>query len=309
MLKVDSITKKYGHFTALNRVSFEVPEGQVLGLLGENGAGKTTALNIITGCLAPSSGSVTVSGYDLILNHREAKRLIGYLPETAPLYDEMSVKSFLMFMCALREVEKADIEEHIHEICDMTGLTTLTERRIGNLSKGLRQRVALASALCGSPSLIILDEPTVGLDPSQIIEFRQLIRNISGEHTVIFSTHILSEVQELCDRAVILHHGEIIADHMLSDDSLKKTSLELVAGCAPSLLLPQISKLKSVLEMRVINKNDSAKTHVMLTVSPDEKPERELFDLLVSLNAPVLKLLPLSDTLEDIFLKATGSAK
>ena len=215
MITLTSITKRYGNTVALSDVSFTARQGEVLGLLGQNGAGKTTALNIITGCLAPSAGSVTIGGHDLIQEPRQARRLVGYLPEVPPLYDEMTVRAYLRFACELKLVLPADIPAHVEEIATRTGLKQMLGRRIGNLSKGYRQRVGLAQALCGDPEVLILDEPTSGLDPRQTAEFRETLREQANGRTVLFSSHILSEVQALCDRVIILHHGQIVLDSNL----------------------------------------------------------------------------------------------
>ena len=209
MITLSGVTKRYGAATAVQDLSFTVNSGETLGLLGQNGAGKTTTLNIITGYLAPTSGDVCVGDYDLLTQPRQAKRLIGYLPEQPPLYDEMTVESYLRFVCRLRLVVEADIARHVRDIAAQTNLSDVLGRRVGNLSKGYRQRVGLAQALCGEPEVLVLDEPTVGLDPRQTAEFRDTLKKLSGGRTVIFSSHILSEVQALCDRVIILHHGRI----------------------------------------------------------------------------------------------------
>jgi len=219
MISLSGVTKRYGAATAVQDLSFTVNSGETLGLLGQNGAGKTTTLNIITGYLAPTSGDVRVGDYDLLTQPRQAKRLIGYLPEQPPLYDEMTVESYLRFVCRLRLVVEADIARHVRDIAAQTNLSDVLGRRVGNLSKGYRQRVGLAQALCGEPEVLVLDEPTVGLDPRQTAEFRDTLKKLSGGRTVIFSSHILSEVQALCDRVIILHHGRVACDQRLGDMS------------------------------------------------------------------------------------------
>ena len=219
MISLSGVTKCYGAATAVQDLSFTVNSGETLGLLGQNGAGKTTTLNIITGYLAPTSGDVRVGDYDLLTQARQAKRLIGYLPEQPPLYDEMTVESYLRFVCRLRLVVEADIARHVRDIAAQTNLSDVLGRRVGNLSKGYRQRVGLAQALCGEPEVLVLDEPTVGLDPRQTAEFRDTLKKLSGGRTVIFSSHILSEVQALCDRVIILHHGRVACDQRLGDMS------------------------------------------------------------------------------------------
>ena len=308
MIAFDSVSKRYGSHQALKEVSFTVPKGQVLGLLGQNGAGKTTALNILTGCLAPSAGSASVGGFDVMLEPRRAKRLIGYLPEQAPLYDEMTVEAYLRFACELKEVEKKSIPGHIAQVAEKTGLAQALGRKIGNLSKGYRQRVGFAQALCGSPEVIILDEPTAGLDPLQSSEMRTLVKALAGEHTVLFSSHILSEVQSVCDRVIILHHGQVICDSALQALRCGDRRLRALIACGEGSLLPQLRQLRSVDRVDVERGSDPGTTQVLLTVRGDAPAERELFTLLSGLQAPLLRLAPVEDSLEDVFLRATRDA-
>ena len=212
MIELIKATKRYGANEAVKDVSFLAPAGQIVGLLGQNGAGKTTTLNMLTGYFPPTSGQVLVNGMDMLSHPRECKRCIGYLPEKPPLYDEMTVIAYLRFVCSIREVARRAMDAHIEEIMEVCGLTEVAQKRLGSLSKGYRQRVGVAQAMCGDPPILVLDEPTVGLDPRQVVEIRELIRNIGQNHTVIFSSHILSEIQQLCQRVVILHKGRLIRE-------------------------------------------------------------------------------------------------
>lgn len=306
MITFDKVSKRYGVHQALQDISFTVPKGQILGLLGQNGAGKTTAMNILTGCLAPTTGSVSIGGHPVMTDPRQAKRLIGYLPEQAPLYDEMTIRAYLRFACELKEVEKAAIPDHIEKIAQRTGLTDVMHRKIGNLSKGYRQRVGVAQALCGSPEVIILDEPTAGLDPRQSSEMRSLVKSLAGEHTVLFSSHILSEVQSLCDRIIILHHGKIICDSALRALQCGERRLRALIACGEGALLPALHSLKSVQRITVERGSEPGATQMILHVAGDAPAERELFTLLSALQYPLLRLTPVEDSLEDIFLQATG---
>ena len=308
MIRFQNISKRYGVHQALSDFSLTVPKGQILGLLGQNGAGKSTAMNILTGCLAPSSGSVSIGGFDVIVSPREAKRLLGYLPEQAPLYDEMTVRAYLSFACELKEVERKEIPAHIEKIAQRTGLSDVLPRKIGNLSKGYRQRVGFAQALCGSPDVIILDEPTAGLDPRQSSEMRSLIKSLSGEHTVIFSSHILSEVQSVSDRSVILHHGKMIYDSALTARGKEEKKLRASIVGGERTLLPALRTLKSVISVEVERGSEPGVTKVLLTCPANAPAERELFTLLSGLQAPLLRLAPAEDSLEDIFLRVTGEA-
>ena len=305
MIAFDHVSKRYGTLNALQDITFTVPKGQVLGLLGQNGAGKTTAMNILTGCLAPSGGSVSIGGKDVLLHPREAKRMIGYLPEAAPVYDEMTVRAYLRFACELKEVEKKAIAGHVEAVAEKTGLSDVLDRKIGNLSKGYRQRTGVAQALCGTPEVIVLDEPTAGLDPRQNSEMRNLILSLAGEHTILFSSHILSEVQAVCSRVVILHHGKIICDRALHDLRGKEHRLRAVIDSHDEKLLSGLRQLHSVVRVEIEANPDPALTQAVLTVDDSGLAERELFTLLSALQTPLLRLSPVEDSLEDVFLRAT----
>lgn len=209
MIEVTNLTKKYGDHIAVDHLSFRVEKGQIYGFLGPNGAGKSTTMNIITGYLAATEGTVTIDGKDIQKDPEEAKRSIGYLPELPPLYVDMTVREYLEFVAELKKVPKKERKQQIDEVMEMTQITDMQQRLIKNLSKGYRQRVGLAQAILGYPEVIILDEPTVGLDPKQIIEIRDLIRKLGENHTVILSSHILSEVSAVCDHIMIIAHGKV----------------------------------------------------------------------------------------------------
>ena len=224
MIEVKNLTKRYGANLALDNISFSVDEGNILGFLGPNGAGKTTTMNIITGYLSASSGNVTVGGYNTLDNPNEVKKMIGYLPEQPPLYMDMTVKEYLNFMYDLKKATLPK-DKHLNEICRLTRIENVYNRLIANLSKGYKQRVGIAQALIGNPPVLILDEPTVGLDPKQIIEIRNLIKSLGRNHTVILSSHILPEVQAVCERVIVINRGKLVADgdtdtlaHNLSTD-------------------------------------------------------------------------------------------
>ena len=307
MISLSGVTKRYGAATAVQDLSFTVSSGETLGLLGQNGAGKTTTLNIITGYLAPTSGDVRVGDYDLLTQPRQAKQLIGYLPEQPPLYDEMTVESYLRFVCRLRLVVEADIARHVRDIAAQTSLTDVLGRRVGNLSKGYRQRVGLAQALCGEPEVLVLDEPTVGLDPRQTAEFRDTLKKLSGGRTVIFSSHILSEVQALCDRVIILHHGRVVCDQRLGDMGRGAGTRLQAAICGDmETLLPALRSLSSVARVTRLPAREAGGAEVMIEGRPGAVPQKELFTLLCGLQMPLMRLTPAADTLEDVFLRCTA---
>jgi ABC-2 type transport system ATP-binding protein len=310
MIDLSGISRRYGTEYALKDITFTVKEGQTMGVLGQNGAGKTTMLNILAGYTSPTSGTVTIGGHDMSACPQDAKRLIGFLPELPPLYDEMTVTGYLRFVCELKEIRKPGIPGHLKEILEATGLTETAGRKIGNLSKGYRQRVGLAQALCGNPRVLILDEPTAGLDPRQTAEFRETLRRLKKSHTILFSSHSLSEIQALCDRVIILHQGTILSNH---DMNIIRSpgNVPMYARIAmnPDKLIPALKSLPSVARVtRIASADDSETvTHVILEPAAGQALQRELFTLLCGLQAPILSLAPAENTLEEIFLRSTAS--
>lgn len=234
MIEVRQLTKRYGDLVAVRDVSFTAAKGQILGFLGPNGAGKTTTMRIITGYMPASSGTVTVAGFDIFEQSQEARKKIGYLPENPPLYGDMTVSSYLDFAGTIKGVSKRNLREAIDRVLERCGLTEVTRRLCSHLSKGFRQRVGLAQALINDPAVLVLDEPTIGLDPRQIIGIRGLIRELSGERTVILSTHILPEVQQLCQKVVIINRGRIVVEGMLPEltqgQSLEEVFLRYISA-------------------------------------------------------------------------------
>ncbi len=311
MIELCNVTKRYGAVEAVRDLSFSAPEGQIVGLLGQNGAGKTTTLNMLTGYFPPTSGSVRVDGMDMLQQPRACKRRIGYLPEKPPLYDEMTVADYLAFVCRLREVKGSAIAGHCGEIVQTCGLQEEAQRRIGNLSKGFRQRVGIAQALCGSPEVLVLDEPTVGLDPRQVKEIRELIRQLGRTHTVIFSSHLLPEIQQLCDRVVILHKGRLVREAAMEDlTEGRGETLRLRATIAmrERQLMPALNSLECLRRVKVLPTQDIELTELELEcVRETERgsAQAQLFRLLTGLDAPLMQLTPIRDTLEEAFLRAT----
>ena len=230
MIKIQNLTKYYGNFCAVNDVSFEIQKGEILGLLGPNGAGKTTIYRILTGYLRPTSGTIQIKNFNIYDHLNEIKRLIGYLPEAAPIYHDMLVYDYLSFIADIRGVDERRKLDHLRELADLCGLNEVMHFTISELSKGYRQRVGIAHALMGDPEILVLDEPTSGLDPNQIVETREIIRRIGKEKTIVFSTHILSEAEATCDRVVIIDKGKKVADETI--DELRKklglTSIESI---------------------------------------------------------------------------------
>ena len=314
MIELRHVTKRYGAVEAVHDLSFRAPEGQIVGLLGQNGAGKTTTLNMLTGYFPPTSGQVLVDGMDMLYEPRACKRCIGYLPEKPPLYDEMTVRAYLAFVCELKEVQRKAIPGHIREIMDTCGLTDVADRLVGHLSKGYRQRVGVAQALCGNPPVIVLDEPTVGLDPKQVVEIRELMRELGKTHTVLFSSHLLSEIQQLCQRVIILHKGKLIREADMAELTDTGETIRLRASIAMKerLLLPALKGLDCVRRVKVLPTPDADITEVELECTCDGDrgdPQTQLFRLLCGLDAPLRMLTQQRDTLEDVFLRATAESE
>ena len=310
MIELRHASKRYGVTEALRDVSITAPDGCVLGLLGVNGAGKTTALNLMTGYFPPNEGQVLVDGKDMLENPRDCKRSIGYLPEVPPLYDEMTVQEFLSFAARLREVKGSSIPGHVRDIARLCGLDDVFARPVGKLSKGYRQRVGFASALCGDPPTLIFDEPTVGLDPRQVVEIRELIRTLGKTHSIIFSSHILSEVQQLCTRVVILHRGRVVREGTMGElADERELTLRLRAAAPASRLVPALKGLACVRRVRV-TAGGEASTECVLSCEPNPDPARgdaqtQIFRLLCAMDAPILRLAQEGDSLEDAFLRLT----
>lgn len=308
MIEVTNLTKKYGDHIAVDHLSFRVEKGQIYGFLGPNGAGKSTTMNIITGYLAASEGTVTIDGKDVQKDPEEAKCAIGYLPELPPLYVDMTVREYLDFVAELKKVPKKERKQQIDEVMEMTQITDMQQRLIRNLSKGYRQRVGLAQAILGYPEVIILDEPTVGLDPKQIIEIRDLIRKLGENHTVILSSHILSEVSAVCDHIMIIAHGKLVASD--SPENLQKLmsgSMELnleVKGSAAAVksALQEISQIDRIEENTEASKN-VAKLKVISKENADIR--EQVFYALADAKLPILEMTHAEKSLEDIFLELT----
>lgn len=306
MIEVNNLVKRYGNHLAVDHLSFQVEPGKIYGFLGPNGAGKSTTMNIMTGYIAPTEGTVTINGYDIVKDPEEAKKCIGYLPEIPPLYQEMTVKEYLKFVAELKKIKGEKKEAQIQEVMDMTMIADMAERLIRNLSKGYKQRVGLAQAILGYPEVIILDEPTVGLDPKQIIEIRELIKKLSEKHTIILSSHILSEVQAVCDEIMIISKGKLVA----CDTPEGLTSLKNGSATLEVHILGEAEKAERVIQtilgvMHYTMCESHEKGCVKAVIETDAKEDIrvELFYALANEKLPILSMNRLEKTLEDIFLE------
>ncbi len=310
MIELEQVTKKYGNLTALHDVSFHVAKNETVGLLGRNGAGKTTLLNLMTGYFPPSEGCVRIGGKDMAEESAACKRMIGYLPEKPPLYDEMTAEEYLRFVCGLREVKKQAVKEHVDEILALCGLQEVRRRVLGHLSKGYRQRAGIAQALCGAPEILILDEPTVGLDPKQTVEIRELIRALSAEHTVVFSSHILSEVQQACSRVIILDEGRMALDYDAAkpESGIMKIRLKIAGNKEETL--SRLRRLDGVLEAEALpgEAPDVLEARVAAARGADggETLDR-LFRALADSGLPVRMMREEQENLEEVFLRVISS--
>lgn len=308
MIEVKNLTKRYGANVALDNISFSVEEGTILGFLGPNGAGKSTTMNIITGYLSASDGIVTVGGYNTLDNPNEVKKQIGYLPELPPLYMDMTVKEYLNFMYGLKKVSLPK-EKHLKEICALVKIDNVYNRLIGNLSKGYKQRVGIAQALLGNPPVLILDEPTVGLDPKQIIEIRNLIKSLGRNHTIILSSHILPEVQAVCERVIVINNGKLVADgntDTLAHDLSKDHRLIVRVDGPENEVLHGLEGLNNIVEVVSFGEKEPGVFEYSLEGTPGVDLRRDLFALLTRKGWPMLALRNNDLTLEDVFLRLTS---
>ena len=306
MIEVKNLTKRYGSNLALNHIHFSLEEGTILGFLGPNGARKSTTMNIITGYLSPTEGSITVDGFDTLENPLEAKKRIGYLPEIPPLYTDMTVKEYLNFMYDLKKV-KLPRKEHIAEICSLVKIDDVYGRLIANLSKGYRQRVGIAQALLGAPQLIILDEPTVGLDPAQVIEIRRLIRELGKSHTVILSSHILSEVQAVCSQVLILSKGHLVAvgaPEQLAEKLNPGSRLRATALGGGKTVLKTVGSIPGIRKVEIESEADGQVTFTAESADASDR-RAEVSRALSQAGCTVLALAAENRTLEEVFLALT----
>ncbi len=308
MISVEHLTKYYGDFLAVDDLSFEIDEGHVYGFLGPNGAGKTTTMNIMTGCLSATDGSVKIDGYDIFEEAYMAKKLIGYLPEQPPLYMSETPVEYLQFVGEAKGLRGEELQRQIQEVIAQTKIENVKNRRISALSKGYKQRVGIAQALLGNPRVIILDEPTVGLDPIQIIEIRDLIRELGEQHTVIFSSHILSEVQTICDQILIISKGKLVAfdepDH-LEGQLLTPNEIVLTSDAEVMEVKAILSQVTRITEAAVTEENNFSVANIKTDSDDIYKVSREIFLAFAKAEKVLLEMTLKKVSLEDIFIELT----
>ncbi len=309
MIEIQNLTKHYGHIKAVENVTFTVHKGEILGFLGPNGAGKTTTMRVLTGYFPPTEGRVRIAGFDITENPMAVKKRIGYLPENVSLYTDMRVQDYLQFVGRIKGIRQGTLlKQKVNQVTGLCGLDSVRKRIIGKLSKGFRQRVGLAQALLGDPDVLILDEPTVGLDPKQIVEIRKLIKELGGERTVILSTHILPEVQMICERVIIINEGKIVAidtpENLNRQLSNKRTILMEIEG-DPSKVVSTLKAIEGVAEVKSKSKKKEKgkiRQYEILT-TPDQDIRKNLASAVVENQFGLYEMKTLEMSLEEIFLK------
>ena len=312
MIEVSNLVKKYGDYTAVDHLSFQIEKGKIYGFLGPNGAGKSTTMNMITGYIASTEGKVMIDGHDILEEPEAAKKCIGYLPEMPPLYFDMTVLEYMKFAADLKKIPRNQKDKQIKEVMDMVKITDMKDRLIKNLSKGYRQRVGLAQAILGYPEVIILDEPTVGLDPKQIIEIRDLIKSLKQKHTVILSSHILSEVRAVCDYVLIISHGKLVA-------SDTPDNLERLAAGSNSLLMKvkgekdtirkDLETIEGVTGVEMSYDSDEELWKTKVSIQENVDIREKVFYAMAKANCPIYEMQVKRVSLEDVFLEITEGEK
>ena len=306
MIEVKNVTKKYGSFVAVDDISFTINDGEVVGFLGPNGAGKSTTMNMITGYIEQTEGNIIVDGFDTIKKSRKAKKEIGYMPEGVPLYTDLTVKEFVTYMAELRKVERKAKKEKVQKVLKETGLDQMQNKLIKNLSRGQKQRVSLAGTLVADPKILILDEPTVGLDPKQITEIRSLIKNLGKKHTVILSSHILSEVSQICDRVIIINKGKRVAidtpenlEKKVSDNNVVYVTVEDKENKVENIK----EKISGIKEIKLIKENEDKTKQYEITGENDVNLNKAIFGEFAKENITIVEMKKAEATLEDAFMK------
>jgi len=306
VIEVKNITKKYGSFTAVDNISFKIEEGEIIGLLGPNGAGKSTTMNMITGYIEPTEGEIKVEGYDISKKPKKAKAQIGYMPEGVPLYSDLTVKEFVTYMAELKKVDRKTRKEKVEKIIEQTGLKDVEKKLTRNLSRGYKQRVSMAGALVGEPKILILDEPTVGLDPKQITEIRALIKELGKTHTIILSSHILSEVSQICNKVIIINKGKIVA--IDTPENLEKkvesnNTTYVTVEDTENKIETMKEKIPEIKDIKLIKENEDGTKEYVLESDKDVDLRKIVFNEFAKENITIFEMKKADTTLEDAFMK------
>lgn len=306
MIEVKNVTKKYGKFVAVDDISFKINEGEIIGLLGPNGAGKSTTMNMLTGYIEQTEGDIIINGYNMLKKPKKAKKDIGYMPEGTPLYTDLTVREFVNYMAEIKGVNKKERKEKVQKIIEQTGLKDVEKKIIKNLSRGYKQRVSMAGALVGNPKILILDEPTVGLDPKQITEIRSLIKDLGKTHTVILSSHILSEVSQICNKVIIINKGKIVAvdtPENLESKVTSKNCIYVTVEDNENKIKKLKDKVKEIKEIKLIKENEDGTKRYELEMTTDIDLRKVIFKELAKDDITILEMKKEDTTLEDAFIK------
>ena len=306
MIEVKNVTKKYGKVVAVDKISFTINDGEIIGLLGPNGAGKSTTMNIITGYIEPTEGTIIIDGYDISKKPKKAKKEIGYMPEGVPLYTDMTVKEFVTYMAEIKKVDRKTRKEKVQKIIEETGLKDVEKKLTRNLSRGYKQRVSMAGALVGEPKILILDEPTVGLDPKQITEIRNLIKELGKTHTIILSSHILSEVSQICQKVIIINKGKIIAvdtPENLENKVANKNDIYVTVEDLENRIEEVAKNIKEISKIELVKEHEDKTKKYLIESEKDVDLRKILFQELAKENITIFEMKKADTTLEDAFMK------
>lgn len=306
MIEVKNVTKKYGKAIAVDDISFTIQEGEIVGLLGPNGAGKSTTMNMITGFIEQTQGDIIVDGYDMLKKPKKAKKEIGYMPEGVPLYTDLTVKEFVNYMAEIKQVDKKTRKEKIEKIIEQTGLKDVQKKLVKNLSRGYKQRVSMAGALVGNPKILILDEPTVGLDPKQITEIRNLIKELGKTHTVILSSHILSEVSQICNKVIIINKGKIVAidtPENLENKVTNNNSVYVTVEDPENKIKATTEKIKDIKNIKLVEENEDGTKQYIIEANGEVDLRKTIFAEFAKENITIFEMKKADSTLEDAFMK------
>ena len=306
MIEVKNVTKKYGKAVAVEDISFSINDGEIVGLLGPNGAGKSTTMNILTGYIEQTSGEVTIEGYNTLKKPKKAKMQIGYMPEGVPLYTDLTVKEFVTYMAELKQVDRKVRKEKVQKVIEQTGLKEVENKLTKNLSRGYKQRVSMAGALVGEPKILILDEPTVGLDPKQITEIRNLIKELGKTHTVILSSHILSEVSQICNKVIIINKGKIVAidtPEKLENKVSKNNCIYVTVEDTENKIKTMKDKIKEIKNIELVQENEDKTKQYLIEADKDVDLRKKIFSEFAKENITIFEMKKADTTLEDAFMK------
>lgn len=312
MIEVKNVTKKYGNFVAVDNISFNIKEGEIIGLLGPNGAGKSTTMNMITGFIEQTEGEIIIDGYDMLKKPKKAKKEIGYMPEGVPLYTDLTVKEFVSYMAQIKKVDRKIRKEQIEKTIEETGLKDVEKKLIKNLSRGYKQRVSMAGALVGKPKILILDEPTVGLDPKQITEIRELIKKLGKTHTVILTSHILSEVSQICNKVIIINKGKIVAidtPQNLENAVSKNNNIYVTIEDPENKIETVKDKIEGIKDIKLVATNDDGTKHYCIESEGEKDLRKTIFAEFAKENITIYEMKKQDVTLEDAFIELIEGGK